>query len=258
LPSQARSNCQARVAFWLESGLSRSLLNCEAATRLGDVGEIVVRKPGTVGLLQGRSPKVTDASYALLPHPPKQAGSLTEVLIEAEPSNGNGNGRKWTPEQESEVCERHDRGESDTAIAGALWHSTSYYIARVRSILESNNNNKADENAQDPPVDGEHERERVVVVVDAGTAALAEVDDMMAEVDGEIADLLAEADLAKDLAEFDAALPKIAVEWCEFCERTLESTTLTTFAECPSCGVAVCASCANDQGLCPDCQKSDD
>ena len=87
LPSKARSNCQARVAFWLESGLSRSLLNCEAATKLTDVGEIVVRKPGTVGLLQGRTPKVTTASYALLPHRAKRPHEVAPT--KPEQSNGH-------------------------------------------------------------------------------------------------------------------------------------------------------------------------
>jgi hypothetical protein len=43
-------------------------------------------------------------------------------------------------------------------------------------------------------------------------------------------------------------------DWCDFCARSPEMASSTTFATCSSCGVAVCSDCAED-GLCPDCTE---
>jgi len=124
------------------------------------------------------------------------------VVLASEPAKV----KPWTEEQAAEVWRLHQEGESDTAIAGALWHRTSYYLDRVRAILADH------AQADDPDQDGDGDRE-----------------------------------------------PR-PVDWCEFCERTPENTLLTTFAECTGagCNVAVCSSCADERGRCPDCQEADD
>ena len=66
LPTEARGNCQARMSFWLEAGLSRSLFNNTKANELDGKGDILVRRSGHTGLVRGRTPIVVDADYARL------------------------------------------------------------------------------------------------------------------------------------------------------------------------------------------------
>ena len=44
-----------------------------------------------------------------------------------------------------------------------------------------------------------------------------------------------------------------SIDFCDFCARSPEMATGTTFTTCERCGVAMCADCAID-GLCPDCE----
>lgn len=64
LPSEARSNCQGRLSFWLEPGLSRSLFNSDVASELGRPGDFVLKRPGTPGFVYGHSPLVLEGDYS--------------------------------------------------------------------------------------------------------------------------------------------------------------------------------------------------
>lgn len=79
MPTQARGNCQARMSFWLESGLSRSLFNCGDANKLTGKGDLLIRRAGQVGLVRGRTPIVVDADYRLLDDDNVQQRELVAV-----------------------------------------------------------------------------------------------------------------------------------------------------------------------------------
>lgn len=80
MPSEARGNCQARIAFWLEAGLSRSVLNTAAASELEGKGDVWVKKPGQVGLIRGHTPLVVDADYTLLNKPAVTQSALVPAV----------------------------------------------------------------------------------------------------------------------------------------------------------------------------------
>ncbi|NIV31742.1 MAG: hypothetical protein GWN58_20330 [Anaerolineae bacterium] len=155
LPSEARSNCLARLAFWLEPGLSRSLLNSTAASDdTLSVGDIVAKRPGTAGTIRGHTPEVTQASYRRLA---RRRGDVLELqeITQPEASKSSGQGHPWTAEQAAEVLQRHAAGESVTAIAGSLWHPTTYYIERVRAIVAEHNQD-GDQDDESAHVDDQH------------------------------------------------------------------------------------------------------
>jgi len=140
LPTEARSNCMARIAFWLEPGLSRSLLNCADASDLQGVGEIVIKRPGVVGTVRGRTPDVTEASYR---HLSLRRGEVLDLRAVETPVTASGKvdldavDNPSLPDVER-VRLLHDAGASDSAIAGRLWHSNPYYLDKVRKILSQN------------------------------------------------------------------------------------------------------------------------
>lgn len=129
LPSAARGNCQARIAFWLESGLSRSLLGSDVATRLsGDVGDIVCRLPGRGPAIVGHTPMVVEGDYSRLPQKSGKTDVLPVVVaaIEDDPS---------LPDAER-VYRLHDAGKTVTAIARTVFkYGNAHYIQKVRDIL---------------------------------------------------------------------------------------------------------------------------
>lgn len=81
LPTQARAHCQARIAFWMERALSQSLLNCGAASELGNVGDVVVKKPGVPGVIYGHTPDVVEGDYDQL-----DLGGHPKKIVPIEPS----------------------------------------------------------------------------------------------------------------------------------------------------------------------------
>jgi len=204
IDSEIRDQFSSRLCFHTSPPSSRTVLDDSGAADLHEKGRAMVQLVGTELLeLQGPWVSKEDFTRALSNGGPRHAMPVT-LATAPEPANGNGSGAKWTPEQAQEVLRMHEAGESDTAIARALWHGTSYYIDRVRAILAGNNNNKTDENAQDPHVaGGELDPDRVVVV-----------------------------------------------DVCEFC-----GSEVGDGETCTACGVWTCAACANDRGLCPDCQE---
>lgn len=137
LPSEARGNCQARIAFWLEAGLSRSMFNSDCATQLHGVGEIVVKKPGTVGILQGKTPKVTLASYNTLPKPT----GTQETLQPIQPDE-----IKTIQELDDETLSENDRivvlhnaGFSNSAIADQIFgYQNGRTTQKVKDAIASN------------------------------------------------------------------------------------------------------------------------
>jgi len=220
LPSEARSNCQARIAFWLERGLSQSLLDCNDASELGN-HEIAVKRPGIVGTVRGLPPNVTEASYRVLPLRRREVLTLDAVPVASEPS-GNGKTRLVDdPDNIAQVLELHAAGESDTAIASKVFkHGTVFYIDRVREILEQHNNSHESENDKTPQNGGSETGLRYAV-----------------DAVGAVAD----------------------VDWCEHCNRDADSVPSgVTFSTCPGCGVAICSDCLADAGgtHCPDCRDS--
>jgi len=219
LPSEARSNCQARLAFWLERGLSQSLLDCNDASKLGGIGEIVVKRPGVVGTVRGRTPEVTEAAYKVLALRRDRALTLDAVHVHSSPS---GNGRKPDLDQVDDptlpdadrVHLLHNAGASDSAIAGRLWHNNTFYLDKVRKILA------------DP-----------VVVVANG--------------DGDPGDQVDGAQVHNNNNNTGS------VDFCDFCARSVDDAPKgVTFATCAGCGVAVCSDCATG-GLCPVCQNGE-
>lgn len=131
LPSQARGNCQARIAFWLEPGLSRSVFNSNAATELESVGDIYVRKPGHPGLIRGHTPDVIDADYRTLGLDQQQATTEQVVLESKQEIIDNPDLSK-----EERVVRLKEAGHSDTAIAREVYgYGNSFYIGKVREVL---------------------------------------------------------------------------------------------------------------------------
>lgn len=219
LPSEARSNCLARLAFWLEPGLSQSLLNNRAASDDGmDVGDIVAKKPGTAGTIRGHTPEVTEASYRRLARRPGDAISL-EAVTDPGPGKSNGNGHK--PEPTLDDLDDPNLPEAE----------------RIRRLHAA----------------GVSKRKIELHLFDyAGGAATVKVNAALSssssETEGDGDGTGGGEPLGSD------GTTTTTVDFCDFCDLTLDNTTLTTFAECPSCGVAVCSECATE-GLCPDCQK---
>jgi hypothetical protein len=126
LPSEARGNCLARIAFWLESGLSRSLLDTDAATELQDVGEIVVKRPGHVGTVKGRTPLVTGASYARLPQTRGEHAPLASVpeIIKS-------------TDKEQRIRDLAEQGLSTSAIAHEVYgYSNGRTVRQVQDVLD--------------------------------------------------------------------------------------------------------------------------
>lgn len=110
----------------------------------------------------------------------------------------------------------HAAGASDSAIAGRVWHSNPYYLAKVRDILA----------------------EQVVVVAPAGEQEPGD------QGDGEGSE-----------AECDNNNMAGDVDFCDFCNRDGDSLPDgVLFTTCPSCGAAICSDCLADSGgVCPDC-----
>ena len=128
LPSEARSNCQTRICFNTEAGLSRSLLNTDDASELGGQGEFVIKRPGVPGLVRGQAPLVIEGDYknlAIEGNPKKLEG----LPKDTKSNDQSGNARQ--------VIELHEKGESQRAIEQAVFGSTggSSYT-RVKAILE--------------------------------------------------------------------------------------------------------------------------
>jgi len=211
LPTSARGNCGARFAFHFEEvGLSRSIIRSAEAVNLRNPGRALARLPGVAGLTELQCPIVD--RWDDLPKATGRTIDLQPVRVESsEPERSN---VTVTADQVKQVIEMHAAGESDTAIAGALWHNNPYYLKRVRGILaehDNNNNNDGENDPADPTLDSELEGDNVVVVPDG-------------------------------------------VDFCDFCGRDGDSMPAEVeISTCPRCGVAVCSDCQAD-GLCPDCE----
>lgn len=129
LPSEARSNCQARVSFWLEPGLSRSLFGCEEASELRE-HEIAVQRPGIVGRVRGYPPLVTEASYRQLP---RRRGAV--LALNAAPVATSSPGG-LDPDQVRQILEMHAAGESKRAIQRAVFgYEGGAAYAQVNQVL---------------------------------------------------------------------------------------------------------------------------
>jgi len=139
LPSEARGNCQARLAFWLEQGLSQSLLGSPAANRIrGDVGQIVVKRPGVAGTVEGRTPQVIEGDYRILANrPPAQHVDLAPADLD-QGTNGAPSDTDDDPTwpDDERIKRLHDAGMSDTGIARRVYgHENMFYINKVRRHL---------------------------------------------------------------------------------------------------------------------------
>lgn len=126
LPSEARGNCQARIAFWLEQGLSMSLLGSTAANRIkGDVGQIVVKRPGVAGVTEGRTPAVVEGDYRLIANrPPVEHVHLAVIDDRDLETAGSNDPSGPTAEQRAQIVELHRAGQSMRAIERALFGYT--------------------------------------------------------------------------------------------------------------------------------------
>jgi len=137
--TQVRDNFSTRLCFRTSPTSSRVVLDDRAASDLHDKGRAIVQIPGREQC-EVMGPWVTreDFRRALSNGGPRHAMPVV-LSSEPEPTPSKGKGKGTiTRDQVREVLERHARGESDTAIAGALWHPTTYYIERVRAILDDN------------------------------------------------------------------------------------------------------------------------
>lgn len=223
LPTEARSNCQARIAFWLEPGLSRSLLNSNEASELGKVGDIICKKPGTIGTIKGHTPNVTDQDYARLDLRGLNSQSSTPATL-AEDEAHQAQGDQDTDHDQAivdQVRAMHAGGESLRAIERAVFGYTGGKAHdQVKAILGATTTMECDETT---PSDGDQ----------------------------------AHTDSSSTLAGSNSqSLP----DWCEFCNRTLDSAPAgVVFTVCDVCGVALCSDCAHvnadRRALCPNCAK---
>jgi len=144
LPTEARSNCQARLAFWLEPGLSRSLLNSDEAAELGQVGDIVAKRPGQIGTVKGHTPDVTDIDYTRLELDGRPPAPL-EPVDDDPPSPGGLDG-----DQVDEIMDRHYAGEKPTPIARAVFgYANSRTVELVKAVISEYDNDDND-NDYDP------------------------------------------------------------------------------------------------------------
>ena len=139
MPSETRGNCGLRMAMHLEEpGLSRSIIRSTNAVNLTDKGRALAVLPGIAGLVEVQFPMV--ATWDDLPPKQEQIALATAQTVEVKVNNGD---------QAARVIEMHEQGMSDTAIAGALWYPTTYYITKVRGILaqqqQQNDNNHGDQ-----------------------------------------------------------------------------------------------------------------
>jgi len=167
IDSVIRDQFSTRLCFHTSPPSSRVVIDDRGAAELAHKGRAICQFVGT-DLMELQGPWVTKDEFmrALSNGGSKYAMPILEPTEEPEADKANGRGGV-TPDQVREVLERHARGESDTAIAGALWHSNPYYLKRVRDILAENDNNKA-ENVQDAPEAGDPEAADFVVIAPDG------------------------------------------------------------------------------------------
>jgi len=145
IDSEIRDQFSSRLCFHTSPPSSRTVLDDSGAASIHEKGRAIVRLVGTELLeLQGPWVSKDDFMSALGNGGPRH--EMPVVLAPEETPS-----RAWTEEQEERVLALHAAGESDTAIAGALWHPTSYYIQRVRSILAAHE--------PEPPQEGDPEQE---------------------------------------------------------------------------------------------------
>jgi hypothetical protein len=160
MPSETRGNCGLRVAMHLEEAqLSRSIIRSTNAVNLVDKGRALARLPGVVGLVEVQFPIVE--RWDNLPARREQVVLVRDIEASGKVAQGD---------KVAQVIEMHEAGESDTAIAGALWHPTTYYIRRVRSILDAaglGTQRQQQQNEGDNNTDRPIERPVVVVVEEA-------------------------------------------------------------------------------------------
>jgi DNA segregation ATPase FtsK/SpoIIIE-like protein len=134
LPSQARGNAQCRISFWVESGLSRSMFNSDAANQLGGVGDIVIQRPGVVGLTVGKTPLVQKSDYASLPESTVEQQELIEVTFSDVESIDSLDDESQSDQDRCKSLK--EQGFSDTAIARQVFnYGNSFYIKKVRQAL---------------------------------------------------------------------------------------------------------------------------
>ncbi len=139
LPTEARSNCQARIAFWLEPGLSRSLLNSDAASALGKVGDMVVQRPGVAGTVKGHAPNVTDQEYARfgLAQEDRPRGQPARLEADEHESDQRGE-RRAGHEIVDQVLALHAQGVSLRAIQRKVFgYVGGAAYEQVRAIVDT-------------------------------------------------------------------------------------------------------------------------
>jgi len=134
LPTSARGNCGARFAFHFdEPGLSRSIIRSTAAVNLRYPGRALALLPGQP-MIEVQCPIVERWDDL-----PKARGQVIELEAVEVKTPGGAVDLDAVDDPELPDADRvillHDAGASDTAIAGRLWHPTTYYIQKVRGIL---------------------------------------------------------------------------------------------------------------------------
>lgn len=231
IDTEIRDHFSSKLCFHTSPPSSRVVLDDSGAAELHEKGRAKVQLVGTE-LLELQGPWVSKEEFvsSLSNGGPRYAMPVT-LASEAEPQ---GKTRLVDdPDNIRQVCELHEQGESDTAIAREVFkHGTTFYIDRVREILEQHNNSHESEPQESPQNAGNTAGGGYVVADRLGLI-----------VDG-----------PKTKANRRGGTTA-KVDFCDFCDRTLDTTLLTTFAECPRCHVAVCSECADASGLCPDCSK---
>jgi hypothetical protein len=136
LDSAIRNQLAARVQFRaMSAAQSRVLLQQGGAEDLRTTGRALAWIPGR-DLIQLQAPwvKAEEITAALAgAGGPRSDLSASPGLTPSEPGGLDADD-PTLPERER-VIRLHKAGASDTAIAGRLWHPTTYYINKVRAIL---------------------------------------------------------------------------------------------------------------------------
>ena len=148
LDTAIRDQLATRVQFRaMSASQSRVLLQNAGAEEIEVKGRALAWIPGQ-DLITLQAPHIGHGAILEAMGSGRGPREAMPVYVATISPSGNGKGAV-TPEQVRQVLELHAQGESDTAIAGALWHPTTYYITRVRDILaqqQQQNDNKTGQN----------------------------------------------------------------------------------------------------------------